>query len=81
MGGVVLDKEVEDGVAVGTREVEKVHVAQVDAREGDESRRLRSVEPLGVERRGKAEYAGREIKAITFAIRGCVGRYSHESGE
>lgn len=58
VGGVVLDEEVEDGVAVGAGEAEKVHVAKCDARESDEGFGLCGIDPLGMERRGLAENAG-----------------------
>lgn len=35
VGGIVLDEEVEDCVAVGAGECEEVHIAKVDAGEGE----------------------------------------------
>lgn len=78
MGGIVLDEEVEDGISVGAGEVVEVHVAEVYASERYEESGLRSIEPLGVERRGREERAGCEIEAVAGGVGGSIGSDAHE---
>lgn len=55
-----------------------MHIAKVDAREGEKGGGLRSVEPLRVRSRGRDERAGGEVEAKTRSVGSGVGGDAHE---
>ncbi len=55
-----------------------MHIAKVDAGEGEKGGSLRSVEPLGVGARGRDERAGGEVEAKTRGVGSGVGGDAHE---
>lgn len=55
-----------------------MHIAKVDAGEGEKEGGLRSVEPLGVGARGRNERAGGEVEAKTRGVGSRVGGDAHE---